>query len=268
MIRITSTVKTLRDALKPVFAIDDECRLNISPEGLSVKVVDPANVAMIILDLPKEVFHEGEYLVDETLQVGLDVASYKSLFEGAEDNETAELSIEQYEEKGAQKHRLILKIVDIFEQTLTLMKPDAVRRMVKIPSLTFRAHNEVSKEFLKRCFDLAAKAGDYIIMTARTELHELVPELPARPTFTMEAGDDVRKFKAKLTTGVEITAESPEVRLKSIFSLEYLCVMVEAIGDGEIVTLYLDNDYLLMLDFKVLEHGQASFTVAPRIEDG
>ena len=60
MIRITSTVKTLRDALKPVDAIDDECRLNISPEGLSVKVVDPANVAMIILDLPKEVFHEGE----------------------------------------------------------------------------------------------------------------------------------------------------------------------------------------------------------------
>jgi hypothetical protein len=77
MIHITSTVKTLRDAMKPVGTIQDECRLNISPEGLSVKLSDLANVMIIDLALPKEVFHGSEYTVDETLQVGLDVIVIK-----------------------------------------------------------------------------------------------------------------------------------------------------------------------------------------------
>lgn len=266
MIHITGTVKTLRDALKPVRAIADECRLSISPEGISTKTAGPANVVMIDLNLPKEVFHEGEYTVDETLQVGLDIVTYLSLFEGAEDNESAELSIELYEEKGVQKHRLILKMAGIFEQTLTLMNPDEVRKEVKITELTLRAEVEVSKEFLKRCFDMAARASDYIKLQACTQPHELVPELPARPTFIMEADDGERKFKAELTTGVEITAESPEVRLKSMFSLDYLCGIVEAIGNGEIITMHLDNDYPLQLDFKVLDHGRASYLIAPRVE--
>ncbi|MDP2217226.1 MAG: hypothetical protein Q8J68_08075 [Methanolobus sp.] len=259
MIRITGTVKTLRDMMTPVEAIADECRLNISPEGLGVKVVDPANIAITDLNLPKEVFHEGEYTVDESLQVGLDVINYLSLFKDAGDNERAEINIEQYEEKGVQKHRLILKIADIFKQTLTLMNPDEIRKEIKIPLLTLRAEIEVSKEFLKRCFDMAVRAGDYIRMQA-------IDKPNIRPLFIIEAGDDVRKFKAELTTGVEITAESPEVRLKSLFSLDYLCGIVEAIGDGEIITMHLDNDMPLKLDFKVLDHGRASVMIAPRIE--
>lgn len=256
MIHITDTVKTLRDMMKPVGAIADECRLNISPEGLSVKTVDPPNVAMINLNLPKEVFHEGEYTVDETLQVGLDVVTYIDLFEGAEDNESAELSIEPFEDG---KHRLILKIANIFEQTLTLMNPDEVRKEPKIPMFVLRAQVEVSKEYLKRCFDMAAKAGDYIRMQA-------IDKPNIRPLFTMEGGEETRKFKVELTTGVEITSESPEIRLKSMFSLDYLCDMVKAIGDGEIIKMYLDGDCPLILNFKVLDHGQASFMMAPRVE--
>ena len=266
MIHITSTVKTLRDALKPVSAISDKCRLNISPEGLSVKCRDPANVAMIILDLPKDVFHEGVYTVDETLQVGLDVVTYLSWFEGAEDNETAELSIEPFEEGGKQRHKLVFKIAGTFEHTLTLMRPDDISKEPKIPMLTLRAQVEVSKELLKRCFDEAVKVGDYVRIQALTYQHLLVTDTPTRPTIIIEAGEDVRKFKVELTTGVEITAESPEVRLKSSFSLDYLCDMVKVIGDGEIVKIHSDQDFPLVLDFKVLDHGRASFLVAPRVK--
>lgn len=266
MIHIISTVKTLRDMMKPVGAIADECRLDISPEGLSVRVVDPANIAIIDLNLPKEVFHEGEYTVDETLQVGLDVVTYLSLFEDAEDNESAEISIESFEEKGVQKYKLILKIAGIFEQTLTLMKLILKIATPKVPTLNLRAQVEVSKEFLKRCFDAAAKAGDYIKIQALTYQHLLAPDTPTRPTFIMEAGEDARKFKVELTAGVEITAKVPEVKLKSLFSLDYLCDMVKAIGDGELITMHLDNDQPLILDFKVLDHGQASFMMAPRVE--
>lgn len=261
MIHINSTVKTLRDMMKPVGAIADECRLNISPEGLSLKVVDPANVAMIDLNLPKEVFHEGEYNVDETLQVGLDVGSYLSLFEfeGAEDNEVAELKIEAFDEKGVQKHRLILRIAGIFEQTLTLMKPDEITRKVpKVPKFNLKAEVEVSREFLKRCFDLAAKAGDYVGMIVFTPPSGV-------STFAMESSDVTRKFRAELTTGVRVTAESP-VRLKSMFSLDYGCDMVKAIEPGKIVTLHLDNDHPLIMEFDVLEHGKATFMIAPRVE--
>lgn len=263
MIHITSTVKTLKDMMKPVGAIADECRLKISPEGLSVKVVDPANVALIDLNLPKEVFHEGEYTIDESLEVGLDVVNYLSLFEGAEDNESAEVSIEPFEEEGVQKHRLTLKVAGIFEQELTLMKPGGLRNEPKIPKFTLRAQVGVSKEFLKRCFDTAAKAGDYIRMVAISE-----PDMPVpKRTFVMETGDEERKFKVELTTGVEITAETLEVKLKSLFSLDYLCDIVKAIGDGENITMHLDKDYPLILNFNVLDHGLATYMMAPRVED-
>lgn len=258
MIRIIDTVKTLRDALRPIGAVSDECRLNISPEGLSVKVVDPANVALIDLGLPKKVFYEGEYIVDETLEIGLDVVTYSSLFKGAEDNESAELSIELYEEKGVQKHKLVLKIANIFEQTLTLMRPNELRKTPKFPTFTLRATAEVSKEFLKRCFDMAAKAGDYIRMIAHAQ--------SGMTLFIMEAGEDETKFRVKLTTGVEITVEEPEARLKSLFSLDYLCEIVNTIEDGKTITMHLDKDCPLILNFNVLDYGQASFMQAPRIE--
>lgn len=267
MIHITSTVKTLRDMMKPVEAVADECRLNISPEGLSVKVVDPANVAMINLNLPKEVFHEGEYTVDETLQVGLDVIAYLSLFETVDDenylyDESAELKVEPFEKDGKQRHSLILRIAGIFEQTLNLPPPDGMRKVPKLPAFNLRAEVEVSKEFLKRCFDMAEKAGDYIRMQASDKYF---------PLFIMETGEDEhiireRKFRTDLTTGVKVTVESPEIRLKSLFSLDYLHRIIRAIGDGEIINMRFDNDHPLVLNFKVLDHGQASYMQAPRVE--
>lgn len=268
MIHITSTAKILRDMMKPVGAVADECRLNISPEGLSVKVADPANVAMIDLNLPKEIFHGGKYTVDETVQVGLDVVAYLSLFDTVDDDsyfydESAELMVEPFEKDGKQRHRIVIKIAGIFEQTLELPLPDEMRTVLKLQAFNLRAEVEISKEFLKRCFIMAAKAGDYIRVIATGS--DILNNKP-HPSLIIETKGHARTFRVELTTGVIFDVEPPEVRLKSLFRLDYLLDIIKEIGDGEIINLRLDTDHPLVLNFKVVEHGQALYIEAPRIE--
>ncbi len=50
----------LQDTIEAIRAITDECRLKIAPNGFSVKAVDPANAAMVSLELTVDAFESYE----------------------------------------------------------------------------------------------------------------------------------------------------------------------------------------------------------------
>jgi proliferating cell nuclear antigen len=50
MFKAAINAELLKDAIASLAVIVDEVRFRIKPEGISVKAVDPANVAMVILD--------------------------------------------------------------------------------------------------------------------------------------------------------------------------------------------------------------------------
>ena len=70
MFKAAINAELLRDAIAALAVIIDEVRLKIKPEGISVKAVDPANVAMGIFELGSSAF--DEYSADES-EIGIDL---------------------------------------------------------------------------------------------------------------------------------------------------------------------------------------------------
>ena len=52
----TVPVETLQDAIEPVSALVDECKIRLNDDGLSIRAVDPANVGMVDMSLAKSAF--------------------------------------------------------------------------------------------------------------------------------------------------------------------------------------------------------------------
>ena len=63
MFKAAINAELLKDAIASLAVIVDEVRFRIKPEGISVKAVDPANVAMVTFELGSSAF--DEYSADE-----------------------------------------------------------------------------------------------------------------------------------------------------------------------------------------------------------
>ena len=66
----------LKDSIESISTLVDEARFRLTPQGLSVKAVDPANVAMVSFELSKDAFEsfeatEGELGIDLTKLIGV-----------------------------------------------------------------------------------------------------------------------------------------------------------------------------------------------------
>jgi hypothetical protein len=66
--KISAFVDTLRDMVP-------ECRLMITPDGISTLAVDTANVAMVSANLPAAAFEEYK---EEKFELGMDVTKWKT----------------------------------------------------------------------------------------------------------------------------------------------------------------------------------------------
>ncbi|MBN2487504.1 MAG: DNA polymerase sliding clamp, partial [Methanosarcinaceae archaeon] len=58
MFKATIDADLLKDSIESLSVLVDEARFRISPEGIAVRAVDPANVAMVTLDLAASAFDE------------------------------------------------------------------------------------------------------------------------------------------------------------------------------------------------------------------
>ena len=48
----------LKETIESVSSIVDEAKLNLTPDGLTIRAVDPANVAMVSLTIKSSAFEE------------------------------------------------------------------------------------------------------------------------------------------------------------------------------------------------------------------
>jgi len=64
--------EVLNNVLKGLKVLVSEARIHFQEQGLHSKAVDPANVAMVIVDIPRE--NMEAYAIDEEKTIGVNVA--------------------------------------------------------------------------------------------------------------------------------------------------------------------------------------------------
>ena len=240
---------TLRACVETITAIVDEGKLRITEEGLKLRAVDPANVAMISFVLQRDAFDDFRFSIesegDTEIEIGMDFMKLIGIL-GIGGREDVELKLDE----NAQK---LYTRMGSLDYTLSLLDPSSLRKEPKVPELEFPAKVIIETEEFRRTIRAAEKIGENIVLGVDGE------------EFYMEAEGEMDKLRLGLSKEqlIDLTPET----VSSLYSLEYISSMSKGISHAENITLNLGKNYPLQMDFALAEGKvKVSYLLAPRIE--
>ena len=242
MFQVKIKSEILKDAIDVLSTVADEGKFNLTKDGISTKITDPAHVAMLNLTLNKKAFEE--FKADECT-LGIDIHKLKDVIKLAGPGETIEM---QHDED---KNRLILNIGNITRR-MALIDTKGMSEP-KIPSLNLPALLIINTDEAKRGIKASEPVSDHV-------------ELKAMPEgFEMTAKGDTDTVILKLPKDLLEKLDCKEA-VRSLYSLDYLSKMIKTVSSPNI-GLHLGNDMPIDMDFDIADgNGQVRYMLAPRIE--
>ena len=233
----------LREVVDVVATLVDEAKGNLGKDGLSVKAVDPAHVAMVDLTLDRSAFEA--YKADD-VELGLDMDKMKEVLKLSRVGEV--LAMEHEEDKN----RLVVHVGNITRR-MSLVDTAGMSDP-KVPNLNLPAKIKVRTEELRQGIRASESVSDHIALVATPDGFELVSE------------GDTDSVNLKLPKDMLDELVCKE-KVRSLFPLDYFANMVKAIGSAQTVTMYMGNDYPVKMEFDIAGgKGQVKYLLAPRIE--
>jgi len=216
-----------------------EVRVKISEFGLSVVAIDPGNISMVSLRIPKTAFKEFES-GEEILGVNLD--QLKKILKRC--GKTGSLILEKKE------NNLEIKIQDKINRTFNLNLIEVEREDKEFPD-----HLEFSSKVTIDSGDLVEAVEDSLVVSDAC-------------SFIIDDKKFIIEAKETNSSRTEFSADEVEIEAEnchSRYSLEYLQKFTKAGKQFPKAILKFAEDHPLRMDF-VSEHLSLSFLLAPRVE--
>ena len=233
-------LKTLIDATSTLV---DEVKVRVEPEGMSLKAVDPAHVAMVELTLRAAAFQE--YKAD-SMEMGLDLEKFKEVLKLASGDDEVEMD---FDPSG---HRLVMKIGNVTRR-MSLVDTSGMSDP-KVPKLDLPCKITIMPSELERGIRAAESIADHVALSADKDTFELIAE------------GDTDQVHLKLDRSMLAELKATE-KSKSLFSLDYFANMVKAAKGSGGIQLQLGNDYPVKIEFDLAGgNGHVTYLLAPRIE--
>ncbi len=235
--------ETLKGLVNIISAIVDEVKFTITPEGMTLKAVDAAHVAMIEINADSGAF---ESYSAEECEIGLDLDKIKGVLKLASGVDIIRM------EQDADKGRLIFRVGNI-TRAMTILDTSSLNDP-KVPELHLKSSIGISVDELKKGISAADAISDHITMRADSERFEL----------SCEGDTDSVTLRVDKSNLVSLDADA---EVCSMFPLDYFSNIVKAIPNGTVINIELDNDYPVKLLFGIAgQHVSVNYLLAPRIE--
>ena len=243
MFRATIDAYLLRDSVEILSVLVDEIRLKTSSDGISVKAVDPANVAMVTFKLDYSAFDDFE---GDEGEIGLDQTKISDILGVADKNDKVSMELNENSKNMSIN-------IGSFSYTLSLLDPSTIRSEPKIPQLELPAEIILNGSDLRRAVKAAEKISDHMLLGVNDDV------------FYMEAEGDTDKVRLDLPRDQLIDLKADNVR--SLFSLDYLSDIVKPASKSNEVVLELGQDFPIKINFEIANGtGKVGYLLAPRIE--
>ncbi len=239
-----SDPKILKSSIDAISNMIDEAGIIVSQEGISLRAMDPAHVALVDFKMEKDAFEE--YEVEETLTLGIDLDRLNTILKRAGSGDRIELattsdgSALRITIRNSARRRFDLPLIDVGEEEL------------RVPELQFPAKVEIEPKILSEGIKDAEIVSDHV--TLRCDEGALY----------ISARGDLGNVEVRVGKEQAISFEVTEP-CKSMFSIEYLKDMIKAGDIASTVKINLGNDIPVKLDFRT-SGVLLSFLLAPRIE--
>jgi proliferating cell nuclear antigen len=236
--------KLLKDTTSIIADLVTEVHFKVTPTGIELIAMDPANVAMVIFKLFSSAF--AEYHVTENVTISVNLNDLKSVFRRIkpQDTMTIELAENKFKVtlKGATKREFYLPLIDTDE------------REQKVPNLQFKAQIHTSSDTLTDGIDDADIIGESVAFGAE------------KAKFTISSSSDLSKAIIEIPADEHTKISSAE-QVHSKYSIEYLKKMVPAGKIVPKVEISFSKDYPLKLEYKLIDKMDLVFILAPRVDN-
>ncbi len=235
-----------RYIIESLATIIDEANFIATEEGLSLRALDPGRIAMVELDMPKEIFEE--YDAEGETKIGVNFDDFNKIIRRAKADNKLILEVKD--------HKLVIALVGRVERRFTLPLLDIAGQELPEPRLNLT----VMAKMLSDTFRDALKDASLISESVRLKASEDKLVLSAKSdkgeleaVFTLEAG-------SLLDLDVKEPAESS-------YGLDFLEKIVsKAYRISDIVTLQFATNMPLSMTFDIAGGGSLKYLLAPRME--
>jgi len=245
MFQARTKADTLKELVSIVSTLVDEAKFSITPDGIQLRAVDPAHVAMVDLKLNKGAFEE--YKADDS-EIGIDVTKLDQFLRLAKAGETIDISNDEDKKRLNVAVGNTTKRMSVIDTT-GMSEP-------KVPNLNLPAKVSMKIEDISQGIKASESVSDHIALTVTKDFFEMVCE------------GDTDQVQMKLLKDQLLELECSD-KVKSLFPLEYFSNMMRAIPSQSKITLNLGNDYPVKIEFQIAGgNGSVVYLLAPRIESG
>ena len=234
-------LKAVNDVISPLVK---EAKFDITSKGISIRVVDPAHVAMAEVKVKEDAFEN--YKANEEMELGIDINKLSGILKLAGSDDTISL------EYDSRKNRLVVTIGNLVRRMGlidTAGMPDS-----KIPILDLPAKTVVNAGEIQRGIRASEMVSDHLALTVDKD------------TFEINAEGDTDTVNLTLPKDMLIELNSPE-KYKSLFSIDYLSNMIKPVKSEDPITILVGNDNPMKVDFDLADKkGHVTYLLAPRVE--
>ncbi len=243
MLKASAKADILKQIVDVVSTLVDEAKFNVDADGISLKAVDPAHVAMIELTLGKDAFESYE---GEETELGIDIEKLKEILKLAHSGDVIKI------EHNEDKNQLVMKIGDVTRR-MSLVDTAGMSDP-KVPNIELPTAMKLKAEELNYGIKASESVSDHIALVADESSFEMSSEGDSDSV-------DYRLPKEKL---ISLEAKG---KVRSLFPLDYFSNMAKAISSGSEVRLNLGNNYPVKLEFDIANgNGHVRYLLAPRVE--
>ncbi|MEE8401934.1 MAG: proliferating cell nuclear antigen (pcna) [Candidatus Hydrothermarchaeaceae archaeon] len=236
--------KLLKNSIDVISNMVDEVGINVTAEGMTLKAMDPAHVALVDFELGKDAFEE--YEASENLVLGMDLGRLNTILKRAAADD--DISLELDSENNALK----IRIKNASTRTFNLPLIEVSDEEVKVPDLEFPGTVEINSKIISEGIKDAEILSDHVTLGLDKE------------NFYIKAQGDLGNVEIKVEKEGAVSFDVKEGS-SSMFSLEYLKDMIKASDIASTVKISLGKNIPVRMDF-LSQDIRLSFLLAPRIE--
>jgi proliferating cell nuclear antigen len=242
---IVQDAPALKSAIDSIVCLVEEGQFEVKKEGLQLKAMDPSQISMVSFSMPKEAF--VEYTVPEEMKIGVDIGQFANVLARGKKGEKVELSVEE--------GRLVVRFSgEKHKRTFKVPLIETGDRVQREPKIEFKNVARIKADAFKETLK------DARLISSHVRLH-LTPE-----QFVVDVRGENGDVKAEFDKGSSELAElTIHNGAKATFPLQYLEDMVKATNASSIVTINLETDRPLRLEYDI-DGAKVVYYLAPRIE--
>jgi len=245
---VMNDISLLKDSLDAISGLINEATFEFSPEGLTLKAIDPAIVAMTMLKMLPTCF--SQYEIESTVKITVNLDYFLEVLKRVKQSDKVIIELDnakgvlKVSMRGNMNREFLIALIENPEKEQKVPNPEFEGEII--------VDNNVLREAVKNC----QMVSDCATFIANNEWFEI------------SASGDLNNVKQELTKDSPFLKQLRyPIEQKSKYSLEYLDKIIRGDKVSEQTIIKFKTDYLLMVEYKTIDKISLTFILAPRVDN-